>query len=203
MAVTAAAAGTTAATSAATTMAAVTAAISIASTAYSFMQANSNANAIEKAQANKNKQLQEQTVANYAELADVEKEQQQLALDESLDVQRSYLRDKSLVNVTAAAMGTGGVSVANQLQDLEKTKYSNYNTILLNRQANMDNIKSQAESLRFQTASQMDVSPVKRPSFAAAALSAGSQALQGYSNYQTIRKEESMLDSVGSISSGG
>lgn len=199
----AAAAGAATAASTASTMAAITAAISVASTAFSFMQASKTANAQEKAQAARNEQIQLETVANYNELSDVEKEQQQISLDEAMDVQRSYLQEKGRVNVTAAAMGTGGMSVATQLKDLEKNKYSNYNTILLNRQASMDNIASQAESMRFQAASSMDVSPISRPSWAAAALQAGGQAIRGYSNYQTLSKEADQLSSVGSISSGG
>lgn len=100
----------------------------------------------------------------------------------------------------AAAMGTGGQSVKSQLSDLEREKYSNYNTILLSKQAEQDNIRSQAESMRYQAASSMDVSPVSRPSYAATALNIGTTALSGYSDFKGVQRESEL---VKQIKSGG
>lgn len=158
----------------------VVTAISIAATIQQSVQANANANAQEDAAERRNEQLVEQTVANYSELSEVELDAQQRSLDDSISVQKDFLQQKGRVNVMAAAMGTGGMSVASQLSDLEREKYSNYDTILLSRQAEQDNIRSQAESMRYQAASGMEVSPISRPSFAATALSIGSSALGGY-----------------------
>lgn len=181
---------------------AVSTAVSIAGTAFSAYQQSVNADAMEKAQEARNQQIQEQTIANYDELAEVERDAQQQALDESMEVNKEYMKERGRINVTAAALGTTGMSVAGQLQDLEKTKYSNYNTILLNRQAKMDNIKSQAESLRYQATSQMDVSPISRPSWAATALNIGGQAISGFGKYSDIQREGRMLREP-QISAGG
>ena len=171
-------------------------AISVAASIQQQAQANANANAQEAAQNKRNEQQVEQTVANYDELAEVEMDVQQKALDDSVSVQRSYIKDKGRVNVMAAAMGTGGMSVSNQLLDVEKAKYSNYNTILLNRQADMDNIADQAKSMRFQAASNMDVSPISRPSYAAAALNIGSQVISGYGKASEAGKQAELVKAL-------
>lgn len=178
-------------------------AISVAATAVSVAQANANADAQEKAAEKRNDQLVEQTVANYDELARVELDAQQQSNDESIEVQKGYIQEKGRINVMAAAMGTGGQSVSSQLSDLEREKYSNYSTILQNRQAKQDNIRSQAENMRYQAAASMDVNPVSRPSFAATALSLGSTAMGGYSSYQGIKQESNLVSKPSSVKSGG
>lgn len=168
-------------------------AVAIAAAGVQAAQASKNASAQEDAARIHNEQLTEQTIANYDELADVELDSQQRALDDSLSVQKDYLVNKGRVNVMAAAMGTGGQSVASQLGDIEREKYSNYNTILLSRQAEQDNIKSQAESMRYQAASGMNVSPVSRPSWAGTALNIGGMALSAYSSQKTASTEASLV----------
>lgn len=194
-------AGATAAQVAAAAAAAVTIAASIQQT----VQANKNADAQEEAAENRNQQLVEQTVANYDELSDIERDAQQRALEDSLSVQTDFIRNKGRINVMAAAMGTGGMSIKSQLQDIEREKYSNYDTILQSRQAAQDNIRSQAETMRFQAASGMAVNPVSRPSYAAAALSIGATSLGAYGNYQEVSKEAELLktNNQQSLSSGG
>ncbi len=189
----------------ATQMAVASTVIAVAGSVASMVQANANANAQERAAEKRNEQLVEQTVANYDELADVELAAQQRAIDDSLEVQKGFLQDKGRVNVMAAAMGTGGQSVASQLGDLEREKYSNYGTILQSRQAEQDNIRSQAESMRYQAASSMDVSPVSRPSWAAGALNIGTQVASGYTNYKGVSKEAELLNTSpkATITSGG
>lgn len=171
-------------------------AISVAASIQAQVQANANATAQEKAAEKRNEQLVEQTVANYDELSQVELAAQQRSIDDSLAVQKDYLQQKGRTNVMAAAMGTGGQSVASQLGDLEREKYSNYDTILQSRQAEQDNIRSQAESMRFQAASGMDVSPVSRPSWAAGALSVGSAALGGYTKVKEAGVDADALKST-------
>lgn len=196
----------TAATAAQVAAAAATA-ISVAASVVSIAQANANANAQEEAAEKRNQQLVEQTVANYDELSEVEREAQQRSLEDAVSVQKDYFQQKGRINVMAAAMGTGGQSVASQLGDLEREKYTNYNTILLSRQAEQDNIRSQAENMRYQAASSMDVSPISRPSWAAGALSVGATALNGYSQYQDVSKSSELLRKpslqTSSVKSGG
>lgn len=177
-------------------------AISIAASIQQSVQANKNANAQEDAARKRNESLVEQTVANYDELADVELDKQQQALDSTKGVQEQYIQEKGRINVMAAAMGTSGMSVKSQLNDLGRDKYSNYNTILLNRQADMDNIRSQAETMRHQAANSMDVSPISRPSYAAAALNIGGQAMGAYSNFQEGKSDANQL-SKSKIGAGG
>lgn len=179
-------------------------ALSVAAAVQSSVQANANANAQEEAAEKRNEQLVEQTIANYDELADVELDAQQQANDEAFEVQKGYIQEKGRINVMAAAMGTGGMSVSSQLNDLEREKYTNYSTILQNRQAKQDNIRSQAENMRYQAASSMNVNPVSRPSFAATALSLGSTVATGYSSYQSLKKESDLVRTpTPSIKSGG
>lgn len=179
-------------------------AVAVAASVQQTVQANANANAQEDAARIRNESLVEQTVANYDELADVELDRQQSSIDETLSVQEGYIQEKGRINVMAAAMGTGGLSVKSQLTDLERDKYSNYNTILLSRQADMDNLRSQAETMRYQAANSMDVSPISRPSYAAAALNIGSQVLSTYTATSSpeMRTQANQL-STSNVSSGG
>ena len=186
-------AATAAALTAAEMAAVASTAISVAATVASVSQANANARAQEAAAEKRNEQLVEQTIANYDELAGVELDAQQRAAEDTIEVQKSYLQAKGRVNVMAAAMGTGGQSVTSQLQDIEREKYQNYDTILTSRQAEMDNIRSQAESMRFQAASSMEVSPVSRPSYAAAALNVGATVAGGYTGFKETQKEAELL----------
>lgn len=193
------------ATSAAAIAGYVATAVAIASTIYSVVQANELADAQEEAQKKQNEQVSKETIANYEQLSEAELALQQQTLDATLDNQKGYIKEKGRINVMAAAMGTGGMSVSSQLSDLERVKYSNYNTILLNRQAGMDNIADQAESLRYQAAGSMNVSPISRPSWAAAALDIGSQALGGYADYQKRKEQADLLSTTSKkkIGSGG
>lgn len=207
MAAGAAAGGATAAsaTSAAAIAGYVAAAVAIASSIYSVVQANEMADAQEEAQAKRNEQVSKETIANYEQLSEAELALQQQTIDASLENQKGYIKEKGRINVMAAAMGTGGMSVSSQLSDLNRVKYSNYNTILLNRQAGMDNIADQAESLRYQAAGSMNVNPISRPSWAAAALDVGSQALGGYADYQNRKAQTDLLSTTSkkTVSSGG
>lgn len=202
MAVAPAAAGAAAASStAATTAAAITAAVSIASAAYSMYAANQNAEAQQEAAEKRNQQLVETTIANYDELSEQELEAQQASLEDSLSMQKDYLKEKGRINVMAAYSGVAGMSVASQLQDLERTKFSNFNIIQQNQQAEMDNVADQAESMRYGAMGRMDVTPISRPSAVAGLLNIGSAALQGYAGYKQASAEASKA--APAIKSGG
>lgn len=192
-------------TTAAGAMAAASTAVAVAAAVQSSMQARKNAQAQEEAAERRNEQLVEQTIANYDELSAIELDAQQRSIDDTLSVQKEYLQNKGRINVMAAAMGTGGQSIASQLNDLEREKYSNYDTILLSRQAEQDNIRSQAETMRYQAASSMDVSPVSRPSYAATALNVGATVIGGYGSIQEVNKESELLSkqSKQTVKSGG
>lgn len=194
---------TFAAMSAAQVATVATTALTVASTIQQTMQAQANAEAQQKAAEARNEQLVQQTIANYDELSKVELEAQQQSLEQSIDMQKDYIASKGRVNVMAAAMGTGGGAVASQLHALERTKYSNYHTILMDRQARLDNVKAQAESMRYQAASGMDVSPVSRPSWANAALNIGTAALSGYTQFKGQQTGADMLSKPKQLSSGG
>lgn len=186
----------------ASTMAAASTAVTVASIAYSTMQARKAAQAQEEARKRKNEQIVEQTIANYGELSAQEQDAQTRALDEAMEVQKDYLVQKGQVTNMAAALGTGGMAIDSQLNDLKRTKYDNYGIILQDRQARMDNISAQAESMKYQAASSMDVTPIKRPSWAAAALNMGAAGLRGYSQYQGLQKESSLLAPATTTSGG-
>lgn len=193
-----------AAASAAQVATVVSTAVSVASTIAATAQARAAARAQEVAAERRNAQLVEQTISNYDELAEQELDAQQQSLDRSVKAQRDFLVNKGRINAVSAARGVGGLSVSSQLQDLERVKYSNYNTILLDRQAQMDNIADQAQSMRYQAASQMDVRPISRPSWAAAALDVGAGVTSGYTNFRNQATDASKLQRVSStISAGG
>lgn len=177
--------------------------LSVVGSIQQTMQAQANAEAQQKAAEVHNEQLVQQTIANYDELSKVELEAQQQALEQSIDMQKDYIASKGRVNVMAAAMGTGGGAVASQLHALERAKYSNYHTILMDRQARLDNVKAQAESMRYQAASGMSVSPVSRPSWANAALGIGASALSGYTQFKGQQTGADMLSKPKQLSSGG
>lgn len=172
----------------------VAAAAAVAATAQQVKQSRDLAAQQVRAANKKNDQIVESTVSNYDQLSEAELESQNMALDNSLSMQKDYLKSKGRVNVLAAAMGTGGQSVSSQLGDLQRTKYSNYNTILQNRQADLDNIADQATSLRYNAAAAIDTTPISRPSWASAALSAGSIAASGYSKFSDTQKLQKLAD---------
>lgn len=195
------AAGAAVAAETATTMAAVSAAVGIASTAYSLYAANQNANAQMEAAEAHNQQVLESTIANYDQLSELELEAQQQSLEESMDMQKDYLSERGRVNVMAAYSGTAGMSVGSQLQDLERDKYANFNTIQLNQQAQFDNIADQAESLRYGAQGRMNVSPISRPSWASAALDMGTSVIGGLQGYEQAKKGVELGESA--LTSGG
>lgn len=178
-------------------------AVAIASSVYAAVQANEMADAQEEAQEKRNEQVVKETIANYDQLSEEELALQQQSMDASLENQKGYIKEKGRINVMAAAMGTGGMSVSSQLADIERVKYSNYSTILLNKQAGMDNIADQAEALRYQAGGMMQVQPISRPSWAATALEVGGQALGGYQDYQQRRQDAELLSKSKSAKSGG
>lgn len=177
-------------------------AISVAAVIQSTIQARKVANAQKQAQQRRNEALSQQAVDNYDQLADIELEQQQKSIDTTLEVQKNYIQEKGRVNVMSAAMGTGGMSVTSQLKDLEQQKYSNYSTILKDKQARMDNIRSQASAIRYQAANSMDISPISRPSYAAAALNIGSSLAGGFAGIQQGKAMDAQLAKP-TVSTGG
>lgn len=177
-------------------------AISVAAVIQSTIQARKVANAQKAAQQRRNEALSQQAVDNYDQLADIELEQQQKSIDNTLEVQKNYIQEKGRINVMSAAMGTGGMSVTSQLKDIEQQKYSNYSTILKDKQVRMDNIRSQASAIRYQAANSMDINPISRPSYAAAALNIGSSLAGGLSNINSASSLDSQLAKP-SISTGG
>jgi len=167
-----------------------------ASAAYKHEQEKAMADAQKQMQKNTNKMLVAQTDANYSELSDVEREEQAKTLDDSLSIQKEYIKNKGNVNVMAAAMGTGGMSMKSQLNDLSREKFSDYNTILEDRQARMDNLKSQATNMRYDSASRQDVRPISRPSNAALALNLTGAAVGGYTAQQSSNQNADLLKTV-------
>lgn len=186
----------------ATQAAVASTAISVAAVIQSTIQARKVANAQQQAQQRRNEALSQQAVDNYDQLADIELEQQQKSIDTTLEVQKNYIQEKGRVNVMSAAMGTGGMSVTSQLKDLEQQKYSNYSTILKDKQIRMDNIRSQASAIRYQAANSMDISPISRPSYAAAALNIGSSLASGYAGIQQGKAMDAQLAKP-TVSTGG
>lgn len=186
----------------ATQAAVASTAISVAAVIQSTIQARKVANAQKQAQQRRNEALSQQAVDNYDQLADIELEQQQKSIDTTLEVQKNYIQEKGRVNVMSAAMGTGGMSVTSQLKDLEQQKYSNYSTILKDKQVRMDNIRSQASAIRYQAANSMDISPISRPSYAAAALNIGSSLASGYAGIQQGKAMDAQLAKP-TVSTGG
>lgn len=158
-----------------------------------YDQANKLADAQKKAQKIKNAQMVDQVTANYDELADVDREAQEQSMERALDVQKGYIKGKGRINVMAAAMGTGGMSMQSQLKDLEREKFSDFNTVLEDRQASIDNMASQAQSMRYSAAAGMNVSPISRPSNASLALNLGTSAIQGYNANQKQAEQAAQL----------
>lgn len=174
----------------------VTAGVAVASTIQQTREASKAASAASAAQTKKNDQIVESTIANYDQLSEAELESQNRALDDSLSMQKSYLQSKGRINVMAAVMGTGGQSVSSQLNDLNRTKYSNYNTILQSRQADLDNIADQATNIRYNASASADTRPISRPSWASAALSIGGTVANAYSQNAANKESQALQGSA-------
>lgn len=191
------------AANAATTAAVASTTIAVASTVQSTMQAQKNAQAQAEAAKIQNEAAIATMGENYAELSEIERDAYQKSLDESMSTQQQYLQERGRVNVMAAFTGTTGQSITGQLQDLERERFSNYNTIMLNRQVEYDNVADQATSLRQQTKSGLQSTEVVRPSYAAAALNIGGALASGYSQFSTARSTDKLAATASSIKSTG
>lgn len=173
-------------------MAALPAVLAVAQMAKAHADAQALAAAQEKQQKIKNQQVLEGALANYDQMDAIELEAQKQTIEDAQGVQKDFIAKKGRVNVMAAAMGTGGMSVHNQLTELERGKANSYDLILNNRQNNMENFKSQASAIRYGAAANMDVRAISRPSSAALALNVGATAIQGYTDYQKAETQAAL-----------
>lgn len=163
------------------------AAASTAQAGYSFYQERQMASAAKKQQKAHNKRVHENMIEQYGQMSNAERQSIRSNLEDSVEVQREHARRRANVNLMAAASGTSGLSVSQMLGGIDSEAGQNMDTLLRNREVEMDNFRKQATGIRTGAVSQKDTRVIQRPSFLEGALRTGSAALSGYGQGQGIK----------------
>lgn len=167
----------------AATITAVSAAASIAATAYSTYSQQQAATATADAQSKQNQEIAKQAAASYDDLTPAEIDANRQANDAALQQQAEALQAKGRVNLFAAASGTFGGSVDSMLYDIDNIRARNMNAILTQRESGLYSIKQQAEQTRQSAISGQFNQAINTPSWLEAGFKIGSQAIQGFDDY--------------------
>lgn len=175
------------------TIALVSTAASVAATGYQVYSQGQQAAAEAEAQKQYNKQVQQQAVMAYDDLSPAEIDANRQANEEAMNQQAELFQAKGRVNVFAAASGTLGGSVDSLLFDYTQQRDRNISSILNQREAGLYSIKQQAESLRQNSISSQNISPISKPSWMEGAFKIGSSIVAGADRLSTTSKTTDKL----------
>lgn len=149
-----------------------------------------------------NKYIEEQAIAQYAELDKQEVDVIESSYAESMQAQKDYLKARSSVELQAAATGTYGQSIDLAIQDLGAGFGQKIGEIAGKRERELDNIDTQAKNIKGQAEGSGDYS-ITQPSFYTAfssGLSAYGSAYQTSSSVGTAIKESRTVSATSSAS---
>lgn len=175
----------------------VMAVVAVASTVYGSVQASNLANAEEDQQRLNNQATMEGAIASYGDLSAHDRDINKEATDGGIKAQAEYLRSVGNMNVVSGASGTYGGSVDSMLRDLKTTRGRNMSDVVANRTTELDNVKSQADQIRYGARANMQTRIFSKPTVVGTALSAigagasgftsGSQLEKGYNEYKSAK----------------
>jgi hypothetical protein len=140
------------------------AAASVATAAASGYMAYSQTESQKAQQELYNENLQKEAIRQYKELDEVEKDVIYESHAESLQAQREYMQARSTIELQAAATGTYGSAVDLAITDLNVGLGNRMSEITYNRDAQLDQVTSQAEAIQAGTAASYDTT-IQQPSW--------------------------------------
>lgn len=147
------------------------------------MQARYNAEAEQALQKQNNDEIDKAALENYSELSRSETEINRAAGESSLEQQKAFFKARGQQLVSSGASGTAGGSVDMVLKDLTSTRGKNLSTISFNRRQQLDEVVSQAESIRQGAKAAKSNRIFNKPSMGMIALNTAASAAEGYTNY--------------------
>lgn len=168
---------------------AIMAVTSAASAAYSVVSSRQMANAQRKQQQQNNARVHQSMIDQYSQMSNAERQSVNTSIEDSIRVQREHAKRRTNINIMAAASGTSGVSLGNMIRSEDQEAGRNFETLLRNREIELNNFRMQAESIRTGAVSQADTRIIQRPSFLEGALQVGSAALSGYGAGSGLKSE--------------
>lgn len=155
------------------------AALSAASAGVSMQQQKYTAEAEQELQVQNNREIDRAAVRQYSDLSKQENEIQETAALESLEQQKQFIQARGRQLTMASATGTYGSSVDAMLRDLTQTKGQNLEQIRRNRATQLDDVRTQAEQIRFGARAQKGNRIFSKPSAGQFGLAVGSAAVSG------------------------
>lgn len=159
--------------------------LSTLGTYMSGRQERYNAEAQEALQAQNNREIDKAALENYSELSRAETGINMQAGESSLEQQKAFFKARGQQLVSSGASGTAGGSVDMVLRDLNTTKGKNLSTISYNRRQQLDEVVSQAESIRQGAKAAKSNRIFNKPSMGMIALNTAATAANSYSQYLT------------------
>lgn len=166
----------------------------------SYDQGQKTAKAQEEQQKLNNEATMKSAMNQYSEMSAFEQEANRQNLNDSLDVQADRSRAVGRVNLMTATSGTSGLSMDSLLTDIRQSKGRNMEAINQNRQTDLLNFRSQANSIRYGAARSMDTRTISRPSKVAAGLEVAGAATGAYNEYDAkATQASSVQNSFGGV----
>lgn len=129
------------------------------------MQAQKNIAAANKIQQDINNQIvMDDAINQYAQLSAAERDVAEKASEQLLDNQLTMIQQKENAKLLAGASGTQGASINSMLFDISQTGGANQAAIIQNRANAFDDIRKQADSIRFGARRGQDTRQISKPS---------------------------------------
>lgn len=176
--------------------------MSVATAVYSGVQQQQQAKAEEEQQNLNNKATMDSAIASYGDLTPQERDIETEAANGGLKAQSEYLRSVGSMNLVSGASGTYGGSVDSMLRDLKTTRGKNMSDVVSNRTTELDNVKAQAEQIRYGARANMQTRVFSKPSALGIGLSAVSAAASGASSGMSMSNSYSQYKAAGTPAAG-
>jgi hypothetical protein len=166
----------------------ITLVVAAGSAIYSGVAASNQANNEEEQQRLNNESTMKAAVESYGDLTPKERDADKEAAAGGIKAQSDYLRSVGEMNVMSGASGTYGGSIDSMLRDLKTTRGRNISDVVANRTTELDNVRAQAEQIRYGARANMQTRVFSKPSAVGTGLSAVGAGAQGYATGRTIQK---------------
>lgn len=166
--------------------------LTIASTMYSTIQADANAEAQEDYQNALYKQnallANQSAVSQYAELARRQVQEQAAAAQGVAEVQRRSREATGTARVSAGEAGVAGISVDALQADFARQELQYQTSVIVNQRFRNQQFKAEGEGIQSQAQGRILSAlpqPVAKPDFFGAALRIGGDLVEGYNAFTT------------------
>ena len=185
----------------------ITLVVAAGSAIYSGISASNQAHNEEEQQRLNNESTMKSAVESYGDLTAHERDADKEEARGGIKAQSDYLRSVGEMNVMSGASGTYGGSIDSMLRDLKTTRGRNISDVVANRTTELDNVKAQAEQIRYGARANMQTRVFSKPSAVGIGLSAVGAGAQGYATGASIaagfKEGATAAPAKTTISSGG